>query len=221
MRLAAKTLRTLFASPLWGGRKTLSEAKMFFGWGAVLGVEVGPPPENRFAIFDLPRKGRSFVVVALSALVLSGCGFHPLYGGANGAMSATLSTIYVEPVPDRLGYELRNQLIDLLDGPGTATGATYRLTLALSETTQGIALQNDATITRYNDTLKVSYTLTDRAGKTVTSGTETGLSAYNVLPSGPQANYGTLAAQQDAEKRAAQDIAERIRLDLNVYFAKR
>jgi LPS-assembly lipoprotein len=127
----------------------------------------------------------------------------------------------VEPVPERLGYELRNTMIDLLDGPGTASGASYRLKLGLSENTQGIALQNDATITRYNDALTVTYELTDMAGRVVTKGTETGLSAYNVLPSSSNANYGTLAAQQDADKRAAQDIAERIRLDLNVYFAKR
>ena len=136
-------------------------------------------------------------------------------------MSETLSSIYVEPMPERLGYELRNTMIDLLDGPGTASGAAYRLKLALSETTQGIALQNDATITRYNDTLTVSYELSDMAGHVLTKGTETGLSAYNVLPSSSNANYGTLAAQQDADKRAAQDIAERIRLDLNVYFVKR
>jgi hypothetical protein len=156
----------------------------------------------------------------LLAFALAGCGFHPLYGGANGGMGATLSTIYVEPMQDRLGYEMRNTMIDLLDGPGTPAGALYRLQMSLTATTQGIALQNDAAITRYNDTLKVTYTLTDMAGKTVTSGVETGLSAYNVLPSAPNANYGTLAEQQDADKRAAQDIAERIRLDLNVFFAK-
>ncbi len=155
------------------------------------------------------------------ALLLGACGFHPLYAGLNGGMDATLSSIYVEPMPDRLGFELRNTMIDLLDGPGTASGASYRLKLALSENTQGIALQNDATITRYNDTLMVTYELTDMAGHVVTKGTETGLSAYNVLPSSSNANYGTLAAQQDADKRAAQDIAERIRLDLNVYFVKR
>jgi LPS-assembly lipoprotein len=155
------------------------------------------------------------------AVLLGACGFHPLYAGLNGGMDATLSSIYVEPVPDRLGYELRNTMIDLLDGPGTASGASYRLKLALSENTQGIALQNDATITRYNDTLTVTYQLTDMAGHLVTKGTETGLSAYNVLPSSSNANYGTLAAHQDADKRAAQDIAERIRLDLNVYFVKR
>ena len=163
---------------------------------------------------------RRFAAIAIG-LLLGGCGFHPLYGGLNEGMSATLSSIYVEPMPERLGYELRNTMIDLLDGPGTPSGAAYRLKLALSENTQGIALQNDATITRYNDTLTVSYELTDMAGRVVTKGTETGLSAYNVLPSSSNANYGTLAAQQDADKRAAQDIAERIRLDLNVFFVKR
>ncbi len=163
------------------------------------------------------RRAASFAV----AVLLGACGFHPLYSGLNGGMSDTLSSIYVEPIPDRVGYELRNTMIDLLDGPGTSSGASYRLKLALSENTQGIALQNDATITRYNDTLTVTYELTDMAGRVVTKGTETGLSAYNVLPSSSNANYGTLAAQQDADKRAAQDIAERIRLDLNVYFVKR
>ena len=100
-------------------------------------------------------------------LALGGCGFHPLYGGMNGEMNATLSSIYVEPVPDRIGYELRNTMIDLLDGPGSASGASYRLRLTLNETTQGIALQNDATITRYNDRLTVTYELTDAAGKAI------------------------------------------------------
>jgi len=33
--------------------------------------------------------------------------------------------------------------------------------------------------------------------------------------------YATLAGQQDADKRAAEEIAERIRLDLGVYFHHR
>ncbi|HLJ52979.1 MAG TPA: LPS assembly lipoprotein LptE [Rhizomicrobium sp.] len=163
---------------------------------------------------------RRLAVMGATAL-LCGCGFHPLYGGMNSDMQATLAAIYVEPVPERLGYELRNSMIDLLDSPGTPSGASYRLKLGLTQTTQGIALQNDATITRYNDTLTVTYELFDMAGHVVTKGAETGLSAYNVLPSSPSANYGTLAAQQDADKRAAQDIAQRIRFDLNVYFVKR
>jgi len=41
----------------------------------------------------------------------------------------------------------------------------------------------------------LSYSLTDMSGKVVTSGIESGLSAYNVLASAANANYGTLAAQ--------------------------
>jgi LPS-assembly lipoprotein len=153
---------------------------------------------------------RLFLIAALTA-ALGGCGFEPMYGPG---LEPQLAAIYVEPVADRDGYELRNTLIDLLGSNGRTTGKRYRLAITLTESSQGIALQNNAAITRYNDTLKVSYVLTDAAGKTVTQGTQMGLSAYNVSPS----PYSTLQGQQDADKRAAQDIAERIRLDLGAFF---
>jgi hypothetical protein len=53
-------------------------------------------------------------------------------------------------------------------------------------------------------------------GNVLTSGTQTELSAYNVV----QSPYATLTAQQDASKRAAQDVAERIHLDLGAWFRK-
>jgi LPS-assembly lipoprotein len=87
----------------------------------------------------------------------------------------------------------------------------------LRESNQGVALRNDSAITRYNDTLAASFVLTDMNGAKITEGTQSGLTAYNVTSS----PYATLAAQQDADKRAAQDIAERIRLDLAAFFRQR
>jgi LPS-assembly lipoprotein len=133
-----------------------------------------------------------------------------------GNLSPQLASIYVEPVPEAAGYELRNTLIDLLGSDGTSGGKAYRLAITLSQTNQGVALQNDATITRYNDRLVASYVLTDAKGTTLTSGSQTGLSSYNVAAS----PYSTLAAQQDADKRAAMDMAERIRLDLGAWFRR-
>ena len=105
--------------------------------------------------------------------------------------------------------------------PGTAPdtragslGKAYRLKITLSEAQQGIALQNDATITRYNNTLDAHYTLSDARGDVLTTGEQKELSAYNVV----QSPYATLAAEQDSSKRAAQDVAERIHLDLGVWF---
>jgi LPS-assembly lipoprotein len=157
---------------------------------------------------------RALFLVALLPL-LAACGFRPLYGDAR--LEPQLAAIFVEPVAERNGYELRNSLINALGSNGSQTGKAYRLKIILAEANQGVALQNDATITRYNDTLTVNYTLRDAKGAEVTHGTQTSLAAYNVVTS----PYSTLSAQQDADVRAAQDIAERIRIDLAAFFRRR
>ena len=151
------------------------------------------------------------LAVPALCLVLAGCGFHPMYGRATGP---ALASIYVEPVAERDGFELRNALIDALQTDGEEHGKAYHLKVVLNESAQGIALQNDATITRYNNVLTARYTLYDAQENVLTSGTQTQMSAYNVV----QSPYSTLVAAQDSSKRAAQDIAERIHLDLGVWF---
>jgi LPS-assembly lipoprotein len=150
-------------------------------------------------------------VVLAACLLLGACGFHPMYGSA---LAPQLSSVFVEPIAEREGYELRTSLIDALQSDGDTAGKAYRLKITLNETSQGVALQNDANITRYNNRLVAHYTLSDTRGNVLTSGTETELSAYNVV----QSPYATFTAQQDASKRAAQDVAERIHLDLGVWF---
>lgn len=154
------------------------------------------------------------------ALAAGGCGFHPLYGssGTTAETADKMASIFVEPIatPQRLGYELRNTLIDLFDSSGHVSQNAYRLRVTLNQKSQGVAVQNDAAITRYNDTLTVDYTLSDMKGVVITKGVETGLSAYDVAAS----PYATLIAQQDSDTRAAQDIAYRIRTDLAVFFER-
>lgn len=153
---------------------------------------------------------RKAAIIA-ACVLLAGCGFHPMYGNA---LAPQLSSIYVEPIAERDGYELRNMLIDLLHSDGESAGKAYRLKIVLNENSQGIALQNDATITRYNTTVDARYTLSDARGNELTTGNQTELSAYNVVNS----PYATLMAEQDSTKRAAQDMAQRIQLDLGVWF---
>jgi len=154
-------------------------------------------------------------LAALAAcLLLGACGFHPMYGKS---LAPQLSSVYVEPIAERDGYELRTSLIDTLRSDGDPAGKSYRLKIMLNESSQGIALQNDASITRYNNRLEARYTLSDMRGNVLTSGTQTELSAYNVV----QSPYATLVAEQDSSKRAAQDMAERIHLDLGVWFRQR
>jgi LPS-assembly lipoprotein len=153
-------------------------------------------------------------------LIVSGCGFHPLYGtiGADPAAQQIFASIYVEPIEqERIGYDLRNDLIDSLRATDRPQGTLYRLQVSVTETREGVALQNDATITRYDVVFTAKYELTDAKLKSVLKGTETTLESFDVA----QSPYSSLTGQEDSEKRAAQDIAEHIRIDLGVHFAHR
>lgn len=167
---------------------------------------------------------RRLVLILAVTLPLAGCGFRPLYGsfGANPGAQRIFASIYVAPIESaNNGYELRNALIDILQASQRAEGTVYQLNVELQESRTAVAIQPNAAITRYNYQLDASYTLINtHNAEVVTSGKEEALSAYNVLPSSPTAEYGTLAARRDAQQRAAQDIAERIRLALGVYFAR-
>jgi LPS-assembly lipoprotein len=158
------------------------------------------------------------MTMVLGIMILSGCGFRPLYGrlGEDPAAQQIFASIYVEPIEqERVGYELRNDLMDLLRAGDRPQGTVYRLHVDVTETREGVALQNDATITRYDISFTAKYELTDANLKSVIKGTESTLESFDVA----QSPYSTLAGQADSEKRAAQDIAEHIRIDLGVHFA--
>lgn len=154
-------------------------------------------------------------------LMLAACGFRPLYGtyGADPGGQRIFASVYVAPIElERVGYELRNSLIDVLEANGEPQGATYQLNVSLKEHKEGIAVNTNASITRYNYTLLATYELIDaHKGTVLIKGNESTLSAYNVVTS----PYATLVAEQDAQQRAADDIAQRLRIDLGVFFARR
>lgn len=159
-------------------------------------------------------------IVLAFAFCTGGCGFHPLFArnGANAGGQQAFDTIFVEPVAGgRAGYELRDTLIDLLRGTSRQDQALYRLKIAMKQSVEGTAVQTNGYITRYTYTMTAEYQLTNvRTGAELTKGTETTFSGYDVVAS----PYATLVAQQDAQRYGAHEIADRIRIDLGVYFAR-
>jgi len=168
-------------------------------------------------------KGRlaGLVCATLLALAAGACGFHPLYGEIDDKPGgrAVFGSIYVDPIPvERLGYQMRNNLIDTLHSSLRPEDATYRLKVTTTQGIEGIAVEPDASVTRFNFNLLAHYELSNmRTGEIVKSGSEATLAEYDVVAS----PYSTLVAQQAAERRATEDIANRIRVDLAVYFQNR
>jgi LPS-assembly lipoprotein len=158
------------------------------------------------------------LVLAFAGLMLSACGFRPLYAsGPDGTGPGdAMAAIFVESIPERVGYQLRNHLLDRFGATGRSEGAAYRLKVTLREQRLGVAIRPNASITRYNYTLEARYDLFRTGGtEAVKSGNVSALAAYNVATS----PYATVIAEQDASDRAAGDIAERLRVELAVFFA--
>src|SRR5256885_16423227 len=167
------------------------------------------------------RQNQKFRTCAtvLGCVLAAGCDLHPLYGdNAIGPhLADTLAQVYVDQIPDRVGYQLRNDLLDLFNATGRADDAAYRLRLRLTEEEQAVALQTNTNITRYNYTLRAHYELVPRGGTDIVkSGDLTTLTAYNVAAA--PFLFGTVTAERDAKDRAANDLAERIRIEVAVFL---
>jgi LPS-assembly lipoprotein len=162
----------------------------------------------------MPNVLPSFVLVALGACGLAGCGgFTPLYG-AEG-VTPKLAAIEVVQPDGRLGYYLHQYLEDSL-AQNREQKPVYRLTLSSRElrVPRGITVSNVAS--RYEVDLATNYLLTEVAtGKVAIRGQV----KVNVTYDATGQPYAALAAAQDGERRAAEQAADRVRLELATFFA--
>lgn len=147
------------------------------------------------------------LVASLGLMALSGCGFTPLYGDAGAGTS--LSRIAVTTQDDRLGYRVREQLEDALGRDGSQT-PLWRLETTLEQSRRPLGRRIDDTATRYELTVRGTWTLTPTTGGDPITGTETVTTTYAAADQ----PYAAIAAQQDGEERAASEMARLIRLDL-------
>ena len=159
---------------------------------------------------------RAFLVTGL--LVLSACGFEPLYRTADrGAETEQLlSRIEVPPIADRLGQLVRTVLNDRLK-PRAAPQPLYAVVVTLTESTQGLAVRRDASATRANLIVNATFTLSDISGdENLLSGKIRSVNGYDILTS----DFATLAAEKDARRRGARDVADAIFDRLAIYMSR-
>ncbi len=157
-------------------------------------------------------------LVAALPLLLAACGLRPLYdGAAGGQLARELAAIAVETPETRLGWLLGERLRAELAPRGSAP-TRYRLTVALQSRKQPLAIQLDDSITRFELALSARYVLRDVRGQEVLhQGVLRRVASFNVVVS----PFATLVAEQDAQRRAAAELAQAIRTQLALYFRGR
>lgn len=158
---------------------------------------------------------RGKIIFALAASVLlQSCGFQPLYAtsdaSAPGLRNVALSTVTapedIESVVKR-AFSRRTASAD--------SAAAYDLLLTAEEQSERLAVQIDASVTRYNYRLVGKYTLVERSGGKKYSGRVISIASFNVVNS----QYSTLYAEDAAREKAATQLAEDIERDILLKLA--
>jgi len=156
-------------------------------------------------------------VAALGLLLLAGCGFSPLYGGGDrdAAVQESFAGIRVDQADSRLSQHLRNQLIGVLSPRGVAESPRYELNFDLARDVEGFAFREDRAVTRERVKLDAEITLVDlKKGEPVLQESASAWAAYDIV----QSDFANVNSRRDAEKRAADQLSERIVSRLALYF---
>jgi LPS-assembly lipoprotein len=164
----------------------------------------------------LPR----ILAALLTGLALSGC-IQPLYGplSAGGDVAGELQAIAVEPIPNRLGHYLGNELIFGFNGTGSQVPPKYRLIVTVTEYVQTPLID---TVSGYASAANVvviaDYRLMPVGGtEPVTKGQATVAASYDRTSQ----RFSNLRAARDAEIRDAKTLADQIRTRVAAAIAAR
>ena len=143
----------------------------------------------------------------LALLALGACGFQPLY--APGAPATRMDGRVEIPVLDGpAGFALRERLTERL---GTAAAPTHRLDVDLDMAATGVALTSQNFTTRFNVVGTADFRLVPLAGGgPVLEGEISSVTGYSAPESETSLAFASRAAEEDAERRLARVLADRI-----------
>lgn len=157
----------------------------------------------------------------LPAVLLAGC-LQPVYGPLSeggGQMASELQAIAVDPIPNRLGHYLGNELIFALNGTGSQVIPKYHLIVTVHETT-GTPLMDTVTGYPTSSTIRVAadYRLVPVTGtEAVIKGTASVAASYDRTSQ----RFADVRAARDAEIRDARSLAEVIRTQIVAQLAEK
>ena len=160
------------------------------------------------------KPASAFAVLAF--VFLAGCGFRPIYATpSTGAapLNQLVSVRQVSAPQTILPYitDALNERIVLQEGQTPK----YDLYVNAEERAERLAVQIDATVTRFNYRLKAEYTIVDVETGSRSSGRAEVVTSYNIVTS----QYSTLFAETTAQEKASRLLAEEIERDLLIRFS--
>lgn len=165
---------------------------------------------------------RANLLTATLLLLLTACGFQPLYGDKAASQRATVSTtlaaIQIESIPERAGQYLRNALMDRFYKTGRPTDPQYILRVTpVRETLTDLDITKSSSATRAQLRLDTSFVLVAADGKTpVMTRQLVAITSYNIL----QSRFTTRVSEDAARQAALDDLAGQIERHIALHLAR-
>ncbi len=159
------------------------------------------------------------LVVSIVAAALGACGFQPLYAPSADAVDAdveaALANVRIEPIEDRAGQKLHNNLMDLLNPRGRPKNPRYVLKVRLHESSEGVLTSKESFTTRTHLRIAATFDLSPINSKSaVYSGKESVVSSFNVIRN----PFSTAVAEESARTHITREIAHGVHAKLAVFF---
>ncbi len=159
------------------------------------------------------------ILVGLTIILLSGCGFEPMYGSQSNQthpnVPEQLSQIAIDIIPDHEGQTLRNALIDRLYQSGYPNAPIATLKIAkIEETRNELDLTKSSDATRAQLRMTSTMTLTNKSGVILLSRPLKTITSFNILGS----EFASRVTEESARQNAIQDLARQVELNLSLYY---
>lgn len=158
------------------------------------------------------------VLLVVGLLALSGCGFEPIAAptrpsAGNEDAAITLRSVSISSDKKRFSYHLRRNLDRYVVYDSTAP---VRIVSETKISQQGLAIEQNDTVTRLNLTADTTYKILDALGDPIRNGTIRTITAVNATTE----LYATQVSQDEAVKRLAEETARRLVSVLRVENSK-
>ena len=162
------------------------------------------------------KRTTALIAVIAGALAVSGCGFRPIYATNEGdaQISGQIHLARIVATDNLAPYleEAFNDRIVSVDG----VAPRYELFVQAREDADRLAVQIDATVTRYNYRLGARYWVRDTETDEIIRGVARAVTSYNIVNS----QYSTLFAERAAVEKAARELAEEIERNILIRFSQ-
>jgi len=158
-------------------------------------------------------------MAALLALSVAACGFQPLYGRKSvGEVDTQFSRIKIQIIPDRVGQQVHNYLLDRINRKGRPAEPLYLLSVKIKVDKVRLGIERDESATRAKLVILADISLQDiETEEVLLKRSARSTNSYNIVDSA----VATRSAELDAIDRAAREVSEEIRLLLSLYFRRR